>query len=82
MVGPYEKESKRFIKVAYWLSEEDELMVLHLKTCARALDKQMEDNGSIQSAMAAQFRLILNDLEARKPKNDDNQNDDEGVEFA
>lgn len=68
MVGIYEKEVKRFVKAAYWLDDTDDLALLHLRTIAKSLDKQLEDDGAIQSALANTFGVTLRSLENRKPK--------------
>lgn len=77
MVGPYEKHAKRFVKVASWLDETDELMVEHLKHIAKSLDKQLLDDGAIQSALANTFGVTLRSLEARKPKKAETVPDEE-----
>lgn len=81
MVGIYEKEYKRFVKAAHWLKESDMLMVLHLKTLARSLDAQLNDDGVIQAALAGQFRLVLSELkEPKKVESEDTE--DDGLHFS
>lgn len=84
MVGPYEKEAKRFVKVATWLEDSDQLMVLHLKTIAKSLDNQLEADGSVQSALANTFGVTLRSLESRKPKAQakDEEDADEDLHFS
>lgn len=84
MVGIYEKEVKRFVKVATWLDETDELTLLHLRTIAKSLDKQWEEDGAIQSALANTFGVTLRSLEARKPKKNlvTPEDNDEDLEFS
>lgn len=84
MVGPYEREVKRFVKAAHWLEESDQLMLLHLKTIAKSLDQQVQDDGGIQSALANTFGVTLRSLEARKPKAvvKDEEEVDEDLHFS
>lgn len=77
MVGPYEKEVKKFVKVADWLQDDDQLMLLHLRTIAKSLDTQLEEDGAIQSALANTFGVTLRSLEARKPKKAETVPDEE-----
>lgn len=77
MVGPYEREVKKFVKVAHWLKETDMLMLLHVKTLARTLDSQLEEDGTIQAATAGQFRLSLSELKEPKASQSDKDDDDE-----
>lgn len=81
MVGLYEKEVKRFVKAAHWLKDADMLMLLHVRTLAKTLDSQLEEDGVIQAATAGQFRLALNELkEPKKVTNDDDE--DDGLQFS
>lgn len=84
MVGPYEREVKKFVRVADWLQADDALMLLHLRTIAQSLDAQLEDSGSIQSALANTFGVTLRSLEARKPKAQaqDEEDTDEDLHFS
>lgn len=83
MVGPYEREVKKFIKVASWLEDSDGLALHHLKVIAKSLDAQLEKDGSIQSALANVFGVTLRDLEKRRPKVDTNkEEEDEDIEFS
>lgn len=78
MVGPYEKEVKRFVKVAEWLQDDDQLMLLHLRTIAKSLDSQIANDGAVQSALCNTFGVTLRSLETRKPKTpvkDDEESD-------
>lgn len=82
MVGPYEKEVKRFVKAAYWLQAEDQLMLLHLRTIAKSLDHQLEEDGAVQSALANTFGVTLRSLESRRPKTEAQEDEDEGLHFS
>lgn len=83
MIGLYEKEVKRFLKAATWLGPSDSLMVTHLRTLAKSLDKQMEDDGCVQSALANTFGVTLRSLENRRPKNTGPaEEEDEDLSFS
>lgn len=83
MVGPYEREVKKFVKAAFWLSDTDDLTLHHLKVIAKTLDGQLDKDGLIQAATGAQFRLTMNDLYDRKPKVEINkEEDDDDIEFS
>lgn len=81
MIGPYEKEVKRFVKAAHWLKDSDMLMLLHVKTLAKTLDSQLDEEGTIQAATAGQFRLALNEL--KEPKRLESEDtEDDGLHFS
>lgn len=82
MVGPYEKEVKRFVKVAYWLEPADSLALLHLKTIAKSLDKQLDEDEAVQSALANTFGVTLRSLEARRPKATAKEDEEEDEDLA
>ncbi len=82
MVGPYEREVKRFVKAASWLEASDDLALHHLKTIARSLDKQLEEDGRIQSALANVFGVTLRDLEKRRPKADTSEDEGDDLHFS
>lgn len=84
MLGIYEKEVKKFIKAAHWLEASDQLMLLHLKTLAKSLDQQLEEDGAVQSALANTFGVTLRSLESRKPKAvaKDEEESDEDLHFS
>lgn len=84
MVGPYEREVKRFVRVATWLEDDDKLMLLHLRTIAESLDAQLAEDGAIQSALANTFGVTLRSLEARKPKktSEPDEEQDEDLHFS
>ena len=83
MVGMYEREVKKFLKAAHWLTPADQLMVTHLRTLARSLDKQLEDDGAIQSALSNTFGVTLRSLESRKPKAvQQDEETDEDLQFS
>lgn len=82
MVGPYEKEVKKFIKVADWLTEADSLGVLHLRTIAKSLDKQLWEDECVQSALANTFGVTLRALESRRPKAEVKDDEEDGLLFS
>lgn len=82
MIGNYEKEVKRFIKVADWLTEADSLGILHLRTIAKSLDKQVDEDGCVQSALANTFGVTLRSLEARRPKVEVKDEDEDDLLFS
>lgn len=84
MVGLYEKQVKRFRKTATWLEPSDELALLHLTTIAKSLDKQLDEDGCIQSALANTFGVTLRSLEAKKPKAvvKEEEEKDEDLDFS
>lgn len=65
MVGPYEKEVKRFLKTADWLTDEHAPMIVHLRTLAQSLDEMVANDGVVQSALANTFGVTWGRL--KKP---------------
>ncbi|TNM61529.1 hypothetical protein FHN55_17015 [Streptomyces sp. NP160] len=82
MVGPYEKSVKRFLKTATWLTDADDPMVIHLKTIAQSLDKQLEQDGAVQSALANTFGVTWGRLKAPKATKDDVAEEDDDLLFS
>ncbi len=82
MVGPYEKSVKRFLKTATWLSDGDEPMVIHLQTIAKSLDKQLVEDGAVQSALANTFGVTWGRLKAPKSTKDDVKEEDDDLLFS
>lgn len=69
MVGPYEKEVKRFLKAADWLTDEHAPMVVHLRTIAKSLDEMLASEGAVQSALANTFGVTWGRLKKPVAKN-------------
>lgn len=56
-----------YLADASWLTPADAPAALHLRRIASSLDKQFEDKGEVQSALASTFAKVLAGLDRRRP---------------
>lgn len=67
--GPYSAAVAGYLDGADWLDEIlDAPLIVHARSIAASLDRQMESKGEIQSALAGSFDKALFRLDARRPK--------------
>ena len=67
--GPYSSAIAEYLEGADWLDGTlDRPLMVHARSIARSLDKQMIEKGEIQSALAGSFDKALLRLEVRRPK--------------
>lgn len=67
--GPYVEAISAYLAAADWIDETlDRPLVVHARSIAVSLDRQMAAKGEIQSALASSFDKALFRLEARRPK--------------
>jgi hypothetical protein len=61
--GPYLKEVRKFLRSADWLGEEHAPMVVHLKSLAQTLDKELEESGKVPQGIAGVFGVTWGRLQ-------------------
>lgn len=67
--GPYSAAIAEYLDGAEWLDPiMDRPLMVHARSIAASLDKQMAAKGEIQSALAGSFDKALFRLDARRPK--------------
>lgn len=68
-IGPYSAAIAEYLDGADWLDPiMDRPLMVHARSIATSLDKQMAAKGEIQSALAGSFDKALLRLETRRPK--------------
>lgn len=68
-MGPYSEAIAEYLDGADWLNPIlDRPLMVHARSIAASLDKQMTAKGEIQSALASSFDKALMRLDARRPK--------------
>lgn len=58
---------EEYLEAADWLTAADAPLKVHARAIARSLDRQLEERGEIQSALASSFDKVLMRLDTRRP---------------
>lgn len=82
--GPYLREVRKFLRSADWLTDEHAPMVVHLKTLAQVLDKQVEETSKVEERTAALFGTTWNRLKRPVEKHTAAKDDEseDGLTFS
>lgn len=81
--GNYLKATRKFLRLADWLTAEHEPMIAQFKQLAQDLDNQVAEDGKVQERTAAQYGTTWNRL--KKPVEKTAKKDDEpedGLQFS
>lgn len=58
---------EEYLEAEDWLGPADAPLKVHARSIARSLDRQLDKNGEVQSALASSFDKVLLRLDRRRP---------------